>query len=516
MPIFSPRDPRKGTPAPPPQRGRRPAAPSTQDGVLAPPTPRDAAAIAGAGSAVATAGTPGAAPVTRDGVPATNTATGPTSLSRAEWGNLRRRMVSQISAGLGGKLARSGGGRTAENLALLSESFAALCQQAQVRLSDGERQTLLQQITDEIVGYGPLEPLLRDASISEVMVNGPNQVYIEREGKLTLTDVHFDDDEHVMWVIDRIIRPLGRRVDRSLPMVDARLPDGSRVNAIIPPGAIDGPTLTIRKFSKEKLTMKELIAFGSLTQHMADFLQACVVARLNIIVSGGTGSGKTTFLNILSGFVPADERIVTIEDSAELQLQQPHVVRLEAQRPDLDGSGEVTIRDLVRNSLRMRPNRIIVGEVRGGEALDMLQAMNTGHDGSMTTVHANTPRDAIARLETLALMAGYEIPVGVLRRQIAAAVDLIVQQSRFRDGSRKVVNVTEVQGMEGDVVVMEDIFVFQEMGRDAAGNVVGDMHPTGIRPRCDARLQAAGFDLPSEVYMRGMPTGSWSSAPGRH
>ena len=436
----------------------------------------------------------------------------PTSLRREEQGKLRRWMVSQITMGMEGKLDL---GRTPENLQLLCQRFTALYQQAGVHLPDAEREELFQQVTDEIVGYGPIEPLLRDPSISEVMVNGPRQVYVERKGKLTLTDIHFDDNDHIKWVIDRIIRPLGRRVDRTNPMVDARLPDGSRVNAIIPPGAIDGPTVTIRKFSEDKLTMEDLVAFGSLTSHMAEFLRGCVVANLNIVVSGGTGSGKTTLLNILSSYIPEGERIVTIEDSAELQLQQPHVVRLEAHPPDLDGMGEVTIRNLVRNALRMRPDRIVVGEVRGGESLDMLQAMNTGHDGSMTTAHANSPRDTIARLETMALMAGLDMPLRVIRRQIASAIDLIVQQQRLRDGSRKIVNLSEVQGMEGDIVVMQDIFVFDELGLDGAGTVRGEMRPTGVRPRFSARVEAAGFPQPPEMFTEGMHPDSWSSRSRR-
>jgi pilus assembly protein CpaF len=409
-------------------------------------------------------------------------------------------LVTEITTELEGQLDP---GESPANLQLLSDSFSVLCQQARIYLRETSRDELFQQVVDEIVGYGPIEPLLRDGSITEVMVNGPDQVYVEREGKLSLTGIHFDDDDHIMRVIDRIIRPLGRRVDRKKPMVDARLPDGSRVNAIISPCAIDGPSITIRKFGEDKLTMEDFLAFDSLSQPMAQLLEACVMAQLNIVISGGTGSGKTTLLNILSGYIPAGERIVTIEDSAELQLQQPHVVRLETQPADMDGSGEVRIRDLVRNALRMRPDRIVVGEVRGGETLDMLQAMNTGHDGSLTTVHANTPRDALARLETMTLMAGLELPLSVIRRQIASAVDVIVQQSRLRDGTRKIINVTEVQGMEGDVVVMQDIFCFQESGMNQEGEVLGEMAPTGVRPRFSPRLERAGFPLPPEVFMGG-------------
>jgi len=320
----------------------------------------------------------------------------------------------------------------------ITQKLNQVYEQTQIRLADTLRQQIFRDVLDDLLGYGPIQPLLDDPDITEVMVNGANQVYTERKGKLTLTNVKFEDDEHVLRIIERIILPLGRRVDADTPTVDARLPDGSRVNAVIPPVAIDGPSITIRKFFTEKLTINQLIEFGSITKNMGEFLRACVVSRLNIVISGGTGSGKTTTLNILSSFIPEDERIVTIEDAAELQLHQDHVVRMETKSPNIDGSGAVTIRDLVRNSLRMRPDRIVVGECRGGEALDMLQAMNTGHDGSLTTVHANSPRDALSRLETLALMSGLDMPLGVIREQIASAVDLIVQQSRLKDGSRKI------------------------------------------------------------------------------
>ena len=411
--------------------------------------------------------------------------------------DFRRQLLSRLSGSLQGRtdLARS-----PEVVSMLSERLATIYEASGLALRDGVRKDLFRQVLDEILGYGPIEPLLADATVSEVMVNGPHLVYVERDGRLARTDVRFDDDDHVMRIIDRIIRPLGRRVDRKLPMVDARLPDGSRVNAIIPPCAIDGPSITIRKFGEEKLTVEDLIRFGSLTPHLAEFLEACVRAQLNIVVSGGTGSGKTTLLNVLSSFIPSDERIVTIEDSAELQLHQEHVVRLETKPADLDGSGEVTIRALVRNALRMRPERIVVGEVRGGEALDMLQAMNTGHDGSLTTVHANNPRDTTSRLETLVLMASMDLPIKVVRSQIASAVGLIVQQARLRDGSRKVVNVTEVQGMEGEVIILSDIFVFKELGMED-GRIVGELGPTGIRPRFGPRLETAGFHLATEVFM---------------
>lgn len=353
---------------------------------------------------------------------------------------------------------------------------------------------------DLVLNYGPLEPLLADEAVTEIMVNGPSHVYIEKKGRVYETEIEFEDDDHVMQLIEQIIHPLGRRIDRKRPMVDARLPDGSRVNAIIPPSAIDGPTITIRKFAKEKLTIDDLVQFGSLTSKVAEFLNACVAARLNIIVCGGAGSGKTTLLNVLSNFIPDSERIVTIEDSAELQLAKPHVVRLETTPADPDGTGRVTIRDLVVNALRMRPERIVVGEVRGGEALDMLQAMNTGHDGSLTTLHANSPRDAISRLETTILMGGIDFPLKAVREQIAAAIDLIVQVARTRDGSRKVVQVTEVQGMEGDIVVLQDVFRFIERGLDADGKVTGDMTPSGIRPRFMPRIEAAGIKLSHEVF----------------
>jgi pilus assembly protein CpaF len=369
-----------------------------------------------------------------------------------------------------------------------------------LQLTDEVREKLFQEVLDELSGYGPIQPLLDDADVTEIMVNGPNNVYIERMGKVTKTEVAFENNEHILRIIDRIVTPLGRRIDADHPTVDARLPDGSRVNAVIPPVAIDGPSITIRKFSRERLTVSQLVAYGSLTDSTAEFLRACVAARLNILISGGTGSGKTTLLNVLSGFIPEEDRIVTIEDSAELQLQQDHVVRLETKSPNTDGTGGVTIRDLVRNSLRMRPERIVVGEVRGGEALDMLQAMNTGHDGSLTTLHANAPRDAISRLETMSLMAGIELPIRVIREQIASAVDLIVQQSRLRDGSRKVTQITEVAGMEGDTIVLTDIFKFEQTSAGTEGKILGELKPTGIRPLFSPRLEAAGFKLRPEVF----------------
>jgi len=362
------------------------------------------------------------------------------------------------------------------------------------------RDQLFHDILDDILGFGPLQPLLDDPEITEVMVNGPNKIYIERRGVLTKTNITLENDDQVLRLIEKIILPLGRRIDADSPMVDARLPDGSRVNAVIPPVAIDGPTITIRKFDKGKLTIHQLIQYGSLTQGMSEFIKACVIARLNIVISGGTGSGKTTLLNVLSGFIPDNERIVTIEDAAELKLLQDHVVRMEAKPANTEGRNAISIRDMVRNALRMRPDRIIVGEVRGGEALDMLQAMNTGHDGSLTTLHANTARDAISRLETMCMMAGMDLPVKVIRQQIASAIDLIIQQSRMRDGARKVTSITEVSGMEGDTVVMTEIFRFEQTGVDKDGKAVGELKPTGIRPLFSPRLEAAGIRLGPEVY----------------
>lgn len=367
-------------------------------------------------------------------------------------------------------------------------------------LSRTQKQLITAEIIDETVGFGPITPLLQDPGISEIMVNGPQQVYVERNGKLVLTGVTFRDNAHVLHIIDKIVAPIGRRIDESMPMVDARLPDGSRVNAIIPPLALNGPTITIRKFSCKPYTVEDLIGFGTLTPAMARFLEACVKARLNMVVSGGTGSGKTTTLNVLSSFIPADERIITIEDAAELQLQQEHVITLESRPPNIEGKGAITIRDLVRNSLRMRPERIVVGEVRGGEALDMLQAMNTGHDGSLTTGHANSPRDMLSRLETMVLMAGMDLPVRAIREQIASAIDLIIQQNRFRDGSRRITHITEVQGMEGDVIVLQDLFVFKQTGVDEDGKIKGVFQSTGIRPKFISRLEASGISLPPSIF----------------
>ena len=382
----------------------------------------------------------------------------------------------------------------------IKQSLVKAYARTNLKLPDSMRQQLFHDIIDDLLGYGPIQHLLENPDITEVMVNGPKNVYIEIKGELILTNVTFDDDEHVMRIIDKIVSPLGRRVDSSSPMVDARLPDGSRVNAVIRPTAIDGPSITIRKFSKERFTIDRLIELESITSQAAEFLNACVRSRLNIIVSGGTGSGKTTLLNVLSGYIPESERIVTIEDTAELRMSQRHVVRMESRLPDIEGRDEVTIRQLVRNALRMRPDRIIVGECRGAEALDMLQAMNTGHDGSMTTLHANKPRDACSRLETLVLMAGMDLPLKVIRQQIASAIDLIVHESRLRGGQRKVTSITEVAGMEGDVIVMTDIFKYEQTGVSPEGKALGTLKPTGIRPMFDTRIEAAGIKLDASIY----------------
>ncbi len=369
-----------------------------------------------------------------------------------------------------------------------------------IPLSRPERDRLVVEIQNETMGLGPLEPLLSDTEISDIMVNGPHGVFVERRGKIERTDVSFKDNEHLMAVIERIVSKVGRRVDEASPMVDARLADGSRVNVIIPPLAIDGPSLSIRRFGVKPLKMENLLANGSLTEEMAAAFEAMVKARMNILVSGGTGAGKTTFLNILSSSIPDDERIITVEDAAELILQQEHTVRLETRPANIEGKGAITQRDLVRNALRMRPDRIIVGEVRGGEALDMLQAMNTGHDGSISTIHANAPRDALSRIETMVLMAGFDLPSKAIREQIASALNVILQLSRMSDGTRKVVTVSEVTGMEGDVVVMQDIFVFEKRGVDRDGKVLGEYRATGVRPKFLDAVHAAGIHLGANVF----------------
>jgi pilus assembly protein CpaF len=379
----------------------------------------------------------------------------------------------------------------------LAESVLA---QEAMPLSTAERDRLVGEVQHELFGLGPLEPLLGDPTISDILVNSHSTIYVERRGKLEATNVAFKDDEHLMRVIERIVSSVGRRIDESSPMVDARLRDGSRVNAIIPPLSIDGPVLSIRRFGAEPLRMNSLIENKALTRDIADMLQMCVNARLNILISGGTGAGKTTLLNALSAYIPENERIVTIEDSAELQLQQPHVVRLETRPPNIEGRGEVTQRDLVRNALRMRPDRIVIGEVRGGEAIDMLQAMNTGHDGSLTTIHANTPRDALARLETMIQMTGMRLSDRAMRQQVAAAINLVVQVARLSDGTRRLTAISEITGMEGETITMQEIFQFERTGVDSHGQVIGRFRPTGIRPRFAERLKAAGLQLPRVFF----------------
>jgi pilus assembly protein CpaF len=377
--------------------------------------------------------------------------------------------------------------------------FEQILGEENIVLSRPERARLFEQITAEILGLGPLQTLLEDETITEVMVNGAKNIYIERKGKIHRVPVTFESNDHVMRIIDRIVAPLGRRIDESSPYVDARLADGSRVNAVIPPISLIGPILTIRKFSKIPITLEQLVQFGTITSESLQFLKACVEARMNIVISGGTGSGKTTLLNILSSFIPSDERILTIENAAELQLRQEHVVTLESRPPNIEGRGEITIRNLVVNALRMRPDRIIVGEIRDDAALDMLQAMNTGHDGSMTTLHSNSPRDSLARLETMTMMAGMELPVRAIREQVSSAIDLIVHQERMRDGSRKVTFVTEVSGMEGDVITTTDLFVFEQTGLEN-GKVLGHMRPTGLRPKFMEKIEAAGIHLAPSIF----------------
>ncbi len=423
--------------------------------------------------------------------PAPTTAT----LSRTDLGQLKARIQRRIIA----ELAPDADLEGVPGRRVIEELFNETLADEGVPLPRLERTRLLEVVMAELLSFGPIEPLLRDESVTEIMVNGPDQVWVERQGLLEETDIKFEHDDHVRRIIDRIVAPLGRRCDDASPMVDARLPDGSRVNAIIPPLALVGPVLTVRKFSRDPLTMQNLIQFGSITPEVADFLAACVSGRLNILVSGGTGSGKTTLLNVLSSFIPSNERIVTIEDAAELRLRQRHVIPLEKRPPNIEGAGEVPIRQLVMNALRMRPDRIVVGEVRGPEALDMLQAMNTGHDGSMTTLHSNSPRDTLARLETMVMMAGVELPHRAIREQIASAVDLIVHQERLFDGSRRVVNVSEVQGMEGDVIILQDIFRFQQAGL-VRGKVQGRLQPLGIRPKFEAKMTQNGVKLPGATF----------------
>jgi len=383
----------------------------------------------------------------------------------------------------------------------VNEQLHAALAQERAPLSAADKAQLIQDVADDILGYGPIDRLLKEDDVSEVMVNGPDNVYVERNGKLEKDVATFVDEVHLRRIIDKIVSEIGRRIDEANPLCDARLPDGSRVNAVIHPLAIGGPFLTIRKFAKEKLQIDDLIRYGTLNAHAARFLQACVVGRLNVMVSGGTGTGKTTTLNVLSSFIPTDERIVTVEDAKELQLHQDHVLALEARPANIEGRGEITIRDLVKNCLRMRPDRIVVGECRSGEALDMLQAMNTGHDGSLTTVHSNSPRDTLARLETLVLMAGFDLPVRAIREQMASALDVIVHLSRLRDGTRRITHITEVQGMEGDVITLQDIFLFDfGMGVDEHGRFKGHLKATGVRPKFAEKLADYGIRLGQEVF----------------
>jgi len=451
---------------------------------------------AGQPAAPAAPGAPTPPPGTPPKAPSEGPLTQSVSPARDANRDVRLRLQTKIINNLDPRLDLSDAKAVRSNI---EEMFNKFLDEDGTVITRVERQKMLESILDEILGFGPIEPLLKDDTITEVMVNGPFRCYVERKGKLLLSDVTFQSDEHVMRIVERIIAPIGRRVDESKPYEDARLPDGSRVNIIIPPLALNGPVVTIRKFPKYRITVEDYIKFGTATAEMMEFLRACVEARLNMFISGGTGSGKTTLLNIMSGFIPEDERIVTIEDAAELRLVQDHVVRLESRAANIEGKGAVTIMDLVKNSLRMRPERIVVGEIRGGEALSMLQAMNTGHDGSLSTGHANSPRDMLARLETMCLMAGVDLPARAIKEQIASALDVIVQISRLKDGSRKVTNITEVQGMEGEAIVLQDVFVFEQTGY-VEGKVQGRLRPTGIRPKFSEKFEAAGIKLPQGVF----------------
>ncbi len=419
-----------------------------------------------------------------------------TSPQAGSYFDLKTRVQNKLLAELDPSMDVS---RTEEVRRTILDLFEQILTEENIVLSRPERARLFEQIAAEILGFGPLQPLLEDETITEIMVNGAKNIYIERKGKIHRVPVTFENNDHVLRIIDRIVAPLGRRIDEASPYVDARLPDGSRVNAVIPPISLVGPTLTIRKFSRNPITVEQLVQFGSITAESLQFLKACVESRLNVVISGGTGSGKTTLLNSLSSFIPSDERIVTIENAAELQLRQEHVVTLESRPPNIENRGEITIRQLVINSLRMRPDRVIVGEIRDEAALDMLQAMNTGHDGSMTTLHSNGPRDTLSRLETMTLMAGMDLPSRAIREQISSAIDLIVHQSRMRDGTRKVTHITEVSGMEGEVITLTDLFVYEQTGIED-GRIVGRLRPTGLRPKFMDKIEASGIHLPPAIF----------------
>jgi pilus assembly protein CpaF len=434
------------------------------------------------------------------------------------WGQMKRRVRDVLLEVLGPKLSQR---MKADELAtLVSSHLDEALRTAEVSLPSSKRAQFVREVAADLLGYGPLEPLLHDPDVTEIMCNGIDEIYVERYGKIVRTDASFIDESQFRQVIEKIVARVGRRIDESSPMVDARLPDGSRVNAVIPPVSVHGPVLTIRRFPEKAFEVKDLIAFGSLTVDTAVFLEACVRAKLNILVTGGTGTGKTTILNVISSFIPRDDRIITIEDAAELRLNQPHVVTLESRPPNVEGAGEIKIRDLLRNALRMRPDRIIVGEVRGPEALDMLQAMNTGHEGSLTTLHCNSPRDALSRLETLVLMAGYDLPVRAIRTQIASAIDLIVHLDRFGDGSRRTTAITEIQGMESDIITIQDVFSFAfTTGGKESAKITGKLQATGLRPKVIERIRAAGLDLPAKLFQAGgltpvaaQRTESWSTA----
>jgi pilus assembly protein CpaF len=413
--------------------------------------------------------------------------------------DLKTRVQNKLLAGLDPSIDVT---KTGDVRKTIQELFEQILSDENIVLSRPERSRLFEQIAAEILGFGPLTSLLEDDTVTEIMVNGAKNIYVERAGKIVRAPLSFESNMHVMRIIDKIVAPLGRRIDESSPYVDARLPDGSRVNAIIPPLSLVGPVITIRKFARNPITVDQMIKFGTLTEESVQFLKACVIARINIVISGGTGSGKTTLLNVLSSFIPSDERIITIENAAELQLRQEHVVTLESRAPNIEGKGEITIRDLVVNALRMRPDRIIVGEIRDAAALDMLQAMNTGHDGSMTTAHSNSPRDTLSRIETMTMMAGMDLPMRAIREQVSSAIHLVVHEERMRDGTRKVVNISEIAGMEGDVITMTDVFVYEQTGVEN-GKVVGRLRPTGLRPKFIEKIELTGIHLPASIFGAG-------------